>query len=128
MVVVLFSTRGREDVDIADHSRTSARMREPVAEIPGFISYNTYEDQNGEGVAVARLESHAARDAWRKNLEHIEAHGAAARRHERCKHAQRRRLAGAVGAEKTEDLACLHAQVHARDRHDLALPGLEDTA
>ena len=48
-------------------------MRELVAEIPGFISYNTYEDQSGEGVAIARFESHAALDAWRKNLEHIEA-------------------------------------------------------
>jgi hypothetical protein len=28
MVVVLFSTRGRDYVDVDDHSRTSARMRE----------------------------------------------------------------------------------------------------
>lgn len=73
MVVVLFSTRGRDDVDVDDHSRTSARMRELVAKVPGFISYNTYEDQTGEGVAIARFESHTALDAWRKNLEHVEA-------------------------------------------------------
>jgi heme-degrading monooxygenase HmoA len=73
MVVVLFSTRGRDGVDVDDHSRTSGRMRELVAQVPGFISYNTYEDQSGEGVAIARFESHAALDAWRKNLEHVEA-------------------------------------------------------
>ena len=73
MVVVLFSIAGRDDMDVEDHSRTSARMRALVAEIPGFISYNTYEDQKGDGIAVARFESHDALDAWRTNLEHIEA-------------------------------------------------------
>jgi hypothetical protein len=41
MVVVLFSITGRDDIDVEEHSRTSARMRALVAEIPGFISYNT---------------------------------------------------------------------------------------
>ena len=73
MVVVLFSTEGRDDVDVEDYSRTSARMHELVAQVPGFISYNSYADEDGNGVVIARFESHEAVAAWRKNLEHVEA-------------------------------------------------------
>ena len=73
MVVVLFSTEGRDDVDAEDYSRTSARMHELVAGVPGFISYNSYSDVDGNGVAIARFESHEAVAVWRKNLEDMEA-------------------------------------------------------
>lgn len=71
MVVVLFSIQGRDDIDANDYARTSARMREIVAGIPGFISYNTYEGENGEGIAVVRFESHDALKTWRTNAEHL---------------------------------------------------------
>lgn len=73
MIVVLFSTTAREDVDVEDYRRTSARMRELVATIPGFISYNVYQGENGEGVAVVRFDSEEALEAWRGHPEHQKA-------------------------------------------------------
>jgi heme-degrading monooxygenase HmoA len=70
MIVVLFSTTDRDDVDVDDYRRTSARMRELVATIPGFVSYNAYQGENGEGVAVARFDSEEALNAWRGHPEH----------------------------------------------------------
>lgn len=49
MIIVLFSTVARQDVDVEDYQRTSARMRELVSIIPGFISYNAYAGETGEG-------------------------------------------------------------------------------
>ena len=40
VIVVLFSGIDRPDVDVEEQGRTSARMQEIVASIPGFISYN----------------------------------------------------------------------------------------
>ncbi|HET9780962.1 MAG TPA: antibiotic biosynthesis monooxygenase [Candidatus Dormibacteraeota bacterium] len=71
MVVVLFSINGRDDLDAEDYSRTSARMREIVAGIPGFISYNSYEGEDGDGIVVARFQSHEALKTWRTNAEHL---------------------------------------------------------
>lgn len=51
MIIVLFSTVARQDVDVEDYQRTSARMRELVSIIPGFISYNAYAGETGEGMA-----------------------------------------------------------------------------
>ena len=49
------------------------------------------------------------------------ARGAAAGRQKGGEHTQRRRLAGAVGAEKAEDLAGAHVEVYADHRLDLPL-------
>jgi heme-degrading monooxygenase HmoA len=73
MIVVLFATTPRADLDVETYQRTSARMRELVAAMPGFISYNTYTADNGEGIAVVRFESEAALEAWRAHAEHQQA-------------------------------------------------------
>jgi heme-degrading monooxygenase HmoA len=70
MIVVLFSTTPRDDLDVETYRHTSARMRELVAAIPGFISYNTYSADSGEWIAVVRFESEEALDAWRTHTEH----------------------------------------------------------
>ena len=73
MIVVLFSTTPREDLDVEAYRRTSAVMRELVAAMPGFISYNTYTADSGEGIAVVRFESEEALEAWRTHPEHQQA-------------------------------------------------------
>jgi heme-degrading monooxygenase HmoA len=70
MIVVLFSTAPYEDLDAEAYRRTSARMRELVAAVPGFISYNTYTADSGEGIAVVRFESEEGLEAWRSHPEH----------------------------------------------------------
>jgi heme-degrading monooxygenase HmoA len=73
MIVVLFSTAPYEDLDAEAYRRTSARMRELVATVPGFISYNTYTADSGEGIAVVRFESEEGLEAWRSHPEHQQA-------------------------------------------------------
>jgi heme-degrading monooxygenase HmoA len=73
MIVVLFSTTPRGDADLEDYRHASARMRELVATIPGFISYNSYRADDGETVAIVRFESEEALDAWRFHPEHRKA-------------------------------------------------------
>lgn len=72
MIVVLFSTTPRADLDLEDYQRASARMRELVTTVPGFISYNTYRAEDGEGIAIVRFDSEQALDAWRLHPEHRE--------------------------------------------------------
>ena len=45
-------------------------MRELVATVPGFISYNSYRAEDGEAVAIVRFDSEEALDAWRLHPEH----------------------------------------------------------
>ena len=73
MIVVLFSATPRGDLDLEDYQRASARMRELVATVPGFISYNSYRAEDGETVALVRFDSEEALDAWRFHPEHREA-------------------------------------------------------
>jgi heme-degrading monooxygenase HmoA len=73
MIVVLFSATPRGDLDLEDYRRASARMRELVATVPGFISYNSYRAEDGETVAIVRFDSEEALDAWRFHPEHREA-------------------------------------------------------
>ena len=71
MLVVLFSTTERDDVDVSEYRRTSARMHELVSQVPGFISYNGYRSDDGQpGVAVARFDSEQALETWRALPEH----------------------------------------------------------
>ena len=73
MIVVLFSGTDLPDVDVEEQGRTSTRMQEIVASIPGFISYNYYESESGDGVIVARFESLDALEAWCTHPEHLQA-------------------------------------------------------
>lgn len=71
MIVVLFSSVDRPDIDIEEYRQASARMREIVSSVPGFISFNTYVSDVGEGLAVARFDSLEAVETWRNHPEHI---------------------------------------------------------
>ena len=44
----------RDDLDVEDYQRASARMRELVATGPGFISYNTYRADDGDTPTPAK--------------------------------------------------------------------------
>ena len=48
-------------------------MRDLVATVPGFISYNSYQAEDGEAVAIARFDSEEALDTWRSHPEHQDA-------------------------------------------------------
>ena len=73
MIVVLFSGVDRSDVDEEEYGRTSTRMQEIVASIPGFVSFNSYVSDSGENLLVVRFDSLEALEAWRTHPEHLEA-------------------------------------------------------
>lgn len=70
MFVVLFSTTERDDVDLSEYRRTSARTHEAVSQVPGFISDKSYGSEDGPGVAIVRFDTEEALTAWRTLPEH----------------------------------------------------------
>jgi heme-degrading monooxygenase HmoA len=73
VIVVLLSTVDLPGDDAEEYRRTAVRMREIVASIPGFISFNSYVSDDGEELQVARFDSPEALEAWRTHPEHLEA-------------------------------------------------------
>ncbi|MET9376293.1 antibiotic biosynthesis monooxygenase [Streptomyces sp. NPDC002992] len=60
------------------YAETSARMRELVADVPGFLGHETARTPGGIGITVAYFRDLEALDAWRLDAEHQ-----AAKRHGR---------------------------------------------
>jgi heme-degrading monooxygenase HmoA len=71
VVLVVFGTRMRDDVDLEEYARHSRRMRELVREIPGFISIKGFVGEDGEEISIARFESDEAVKLWRSHPEHL---------------------------------------------------------
>ena len=70
MVVALFRSRMREDADVEDYKKLSAKMVELVSSLPGFISYELWRGRDGEALTIANFESEEAVSAWRQMSEH----------------------------------------------------------
>ena len=71
MVVVMFRTELRPEAKDVEYAATARRMRELVAQVPGFISAKTYTAADGERLTIVRFESEAALEAWRTLPEHV---------------------------------------------------------
>ena len=72
MIVVVFRNRLR-DGDSSAYAETGKRMEELARRQPGFVSLKTFSADDGERVTISEFESLAAVDAWRAQLEHLEA-------------------------------------------------------
>lgn len=72
MVVVIFRSRLRPDAG-PEYAATAARMVELALAMPGFVSHQHYEAEDGERVTLVEFESDAAVRAWREHPEHREA-------------------------------------------------------
>ena len=72
MVVVLFATKKRSDIDLEEYSARNERMYELVQQIPGFIEIKGYVSDDGERISIARFESEEALHQWRFQPEHVE--------------------------------------------------------
>ncbi len=53
-----------------EYSALSARMRELVEGMPGFLGIKSYVADDGENVSISRFESEEALAAWREHPEH----------------------------------------------------------
>jgi heme-degrading monooxygenase HmoA len=72
MVVVLFGTKKRDDIDLDEYEERNERMWEIVSEMPGFLGITGYVSEDGERISVARFESDESLKAWRRQPDHVE--------------------------------------------------------
>ena len=72
MMVVLFKTQPRPDIDTAEYGKAARRMNVLASESPGFISFKHYSSADGDDIAIVKFESEETLDAWRNHPEHLE--------------------------------------------------------
>jgi heme-degrading monooxygenase HmoA len=72
MVVVIFRSRLRGDPG-PDYGPTAERMLALARGMPGFVSFEHYEGEDGGRVSLIEFESEEALRAWREHPEHREA-------------------------------------------------------
>lgn len=70
MVVTIFRSRLRADVDLAALEAAGLRMYELASAMPGFVSYKDYTAADGESVAIVEFSDEASLLAWRDQPEH----------------------------------------------------------
>ena len=71
MMLVLFDTEPRADIDAAEYERAGERMQALVTQMPGFISAKRYSSSDGEGFTMVKFASEEALEAWRRHPEHV---------------------------------------------------------
>lgn len=72
MVVIVFRSR-LDPEHVTAYHEMAARMRALAEGMPGFISFKTFNADDGERVSVIEFESEDALRAWREHPEHREA-------------------------------------------------------
>lgn len=72
MIMIVFTTRLRADIDVREYNRWAERMVELVQHHPGFISRTSWTTPDGEEVTIARFASEEAVATWRTHPEHLQ--------------------------------------------------------
>ncbi len=72
MVIVVFRSRVRPDVDVAALEAMGARMYELGSAMPGFVSYKDFAAEDGETLTLVEFETEEQLLAWRNHPEHRE--------------------------------------------------------
>jgi heme-degrading monooxygenase HmoA len=70
MVVIVFRSRLREDIDMAALEALGGEMAAIAAAMPGFVSYKDFAAADGELLTLVEFESEAALLAWRDDPAH----------------------------------------------------------
>ncbi len=70
MFLVVFRNRKRPGIDAAAYAADAARMEALARAQPGFLSFKSYESEDGEFVAISEWTSEAAVHAWGSHPEH----------------------------------------------------------
>ena len=73
MVVVVFRSRLRADVDMAALEALGGRMYTLASAMPGFVSYKDFRADDGESLTLVEFETEAQLRAWRDEPEHLAA-------------------------------------------------------
>jgi heme-degrading monooxygenase HmoA len=72
VVLVVFRNRLR-GANPPGYESVAERMVELARQQPGFRAIKTFSAEDGERVTISEFDSLQAVDAWRANLEHLEA-------------------------------------------------------
>jgi heme-degrading monooxygenase HmoA len=70
MVIIVFRTRLRPNVNQQALAQLGARMYELAAAMPGYLSYKDFVAEDGENVSIIEFESPETLAAWREHPEH----------------------------------------------------------
>lgn len=73
MILTVFRSRPRPDLDVEAVTKLGARMYELATRMPGFVSYKDFASEDGETVSIVEFESEETQRAWREHPEHVEA-------------------------------------------------------
>jgi heme-degrading monooxygenase HmoA len=71
MMLVLFNTVPRADIDAGEYQRAGERMQALVSQMPGFVSAKSYKSDDGDSFTMVKFESEEALEAWRGHPEHV---------------------------------------------------------
>lgn len=70
MVVIVFRSRLREDIDMGALEALGAEMAGLAASMPGFLGYKDYAAADGELLTLVEFESEETLAAWRDHPDH----------------------------------------------------------
>jgi heme-degrading monooxygenase HmoA len=70
MIVVVFRSRLRTDVNMPEIEAAGGRMYELASAMPGFISYKDFTAADGESVSIVEFATLADSTRWRDQPEH----------------------------------------------------------
>ena len=70
MFLVVFRNRKRAGIDAAAYAADAERMEVLASTQPGFLSFKSYQAEDGEVVAISEWASEAAVHAWGSHPEH----------------------------------------------------------
>jgi len=68
--VVIFRSRLRADIDLAELGAAHTRMVELVSAMPGFVSMRMFTAEDGESLTLVEFENEQTLLAWRDHPEH----------------------------------------------------------
>ncbi len=70
MFLVVFRNRKRAEMDAEAYCRDAGRMEELARQQPGFLSFKSYQAEDGEVVALSEWADEASARAWGQQAEH----------------------------------------------------------
>jgi heme-degrading monooxygenase HmoA len=71
MVIVVFRTHVKPQVDLEQLNALNQRMVALVSQMPGFVSLKDFSAQDGEFLVIAEFASLEAVNAWKAHPEHL---------------------------------------------------------
>ena len=73
MIITVFRSRLRPDIDRAEYDRHAEEMWKAGTAMPGFHSFKSFTAEDGERVTIVEFEDMEAQRAWARHRGHVEA-------------------------------------------------------